>query len=510
MSQPDRQPFLGTALRLGRKTMLMLAAAILMLAAGQTHAARVALVIGNANYAKSPLLNPLNDAKAISAKLRALKFKVTEVLDLKRNDIGITIERFLGQISRGDSALFFYAGHGVQVDGRNYLLAVDAALQSQYDVPLNAIDVTRFLGRLENTGANVKLMFLDACRDNPFMSRFRGGGDRGLARMGNAPNGTLISFATRPGGVAADGDGSNGLYTSHLLRYIDQPDLAIEQMLKKVAAATIASSEGKQSPWIEGGITGNFVFKTSPPVLAKPAVTISPSTLVAPRTSAVPTQTAAEQAAWKIAQANDSELAFDLFLREYPTSQYAPAARMKIALQQAKDQQQERQLKQAALARSHPRETPIEQKVSSENQLGAQSLSQSESQPTLIPRPALATIGPSVAGGRVYQASERSLWEVTLTRTSASVFIDRLVYLGEIGNGGGFDPQPPHEFVCSSFGIAIKNNGMIEPTVCRGSGGRVALSGRINRLRLELSDQRGYRERFAIPLISPRPSAQSG
>ncbi len=484
---------------------------VLALQPGAAFAARVALVVGNAAYAKSPLLNPINDAKAISAKLRALGFTVTEALNLKRDDIGITIERFLGKISRGDSAAFFYAGHGVQVDGRNYLLATDASLQSQYDVPLNAIDVTRFLGRLENTGADVKLMFLDACRDNPFMARFRGGGNRGLARMGNAPNGTLISFATRPGGVAADGDGSNGLYTSQLLRYIDQPGLPVELMLKKVAAATIKASEGKQSPWVEGGITGDFVFKRAAPVQATKSNPVAPSHVAPPQ---------AELAAWEIANANQTALGYQLFLNEYPKSSYAGAARMKIALHEAREKRELAMAGPGTQARSQVAQPPASVAAQSKPVATARppaprqapepaKLAVNKSAPKPTPRTdsprKLANIAPSVDGGRVYRPTDRSLWEIKLTRTNLSIFVDRLNYLGEIGNGGGFDPVPPHEFVCSAFGISLRHDGQIEPAVCEGNGSQATLSGRLDRLKIELSNGQGFRERFAIPLRQQNP-----
>ncbi len=495
------------------KIRLALAAllAALTLQPGTVLAARVALVVGNAAYEKSPLINPINDARAMSAKLRELGFTVTEALNLKRDQIGITIERFLGQINRGDSAAFFYAGHGVQVDGRNYLLAVDASLQSQYDVPLNAIDVTRFLGRLENTGANVKLMFLDACRDNPFMARFRGSGNRGLARMGDAPNGTLISFATRPGGVAADGDGSNGLYTSQLLRYIDQPGLPVELMLKKVATATLQASQGKQSPWIEGGITGDFIFNEATPVQAK---TPAPAPAAAPAAMSPPQ---AELTAWELASASDTALAYQLFLNEYPKSSYAPVARMKVALHEARKKRELAMAGPGTMARSQvsPPAEPgriidagKQEKAVTATSGPVQAPAKKAARQSKPSGPAApvqqANVAPSVDGGQVYAPAERSMWEIKLTRTSHSIFVDRLNYLGEIGNGGGFDPTPPHEFVCSAFGISVRSDGQIEPATCDGNGSQAVLSGRLDRLKIELSNGRGYRERFAIPLRQHR------
>jgi uncharacterized caspase-like protein len=190
-------------------------------------AARVALVVGNAAYADSPLRNPVNDARAMRAKLAGLGFDVTAVENLKRNEIGRTINGFASRIRPGDEVVVFYAGHGLQVKGVNYLPAVDAAIHTEEDVPLNSLNLNTLLDRLDEAKAGVKLLFLDACRNNPYARSFRSTA-RGLARVQDAPSGTLMHFATRPGSVAADGTGANGLYTTELLRQIDQPGVPIE------------------------------------------------------------------------------------------------------------------------------------------------------------------------------------------------------------------------------------------------------------------------------------------
>lgn len=222
-------------------------------------AARVALVIGNAAYQEAPLRNPVNDARAMTEKLRGLSFQVITQENLKVRDIGRTLQGLRNQIRPGDEVLFFYAGHGLQVKGINYLPAVDAQIHSEEDVALQSINVTAVLDLLEESRAGVKLVFLDACRNNPYARSFRSGGT-GLSKVGNAPSGTLISFATRPGSVAADGVGQNGLYTENLLRHITTPNQPIEQMLKRVALGVEQGSQGKQEPWIEGSIKGDFYF----------------------------------------------------------------------------------------------------------------------------------------------------------------------------------------------------------------------------------------------------------
>ena len=225
------------------------------------HAARQALVIGNAAYTEGALKNPVNDARAIDAKLTALGFKVMKVENLKRQQIGRTLSAFANGLKPGDEVVVFYAGHGVQVKGINYLPAVDADIQSEEDVALNSLNLNSLMERLDEAKAGLKLLFLDACRNNPYARSMRSG-DRGLARISAAPSGTLIHFATRPGSVAADGSGSNGLYTTQLLRFIDSADIPVETMLKRVSAAVTVESKRQQEPWTEGSIIGEFYFRS--------------------------------------------------------------------------------------------------------------------------------------------------------------------------------------------------------------------------------------------------------
>jgi uncharacterized caspase-like protein len=199
---------------------LLIALVTALLAAMPAHAARHALVIGNAAYSEGALKNPVNDARAMDVKLTALGFKVMKVENIKRQQIGRTLTAFANTLKPGDEVVVFYAGHGMQVKGINYLPAVDADIQSEEDVALNSLSLNALMERLDEAKAGLKLLFLDACRNNSYARSLRSN-DRGLARVSAAPSGTLIHFATRPGNVAADGTGSNGLYTSQLLRFID-------------------------------------------------------------------------------------------------------------------------------------------------------------------------------------------------------------------------------------------------------------------------------------------------
>lgn len=222
---------------------------------------RVALVIGNSAYQKSPLKNPVNDAADIAAKLRTLGFDVVERNNLKTSQIGRTLREFRSKLSNGAVALFFYAGHGLQIKGENYLPAVDADIEGEEDVPNQSIAVRQVLELMEDAKTRLNLAFLDACRNNPYSRSFRSAGE-GLAKV-SAPSGTLISFATRPGSVAADGSGRNGLYTTHLLHAIETPNLQVELMLKRVTTGVKGASRGMQEPWMEGSIEGDFYFHTA-------------------------------------------------------------------------------------------------------------------------------------------------------------------------------------------------------------------------------------------------------
>jgi hypothetical protein len=218
--------------------------------------ARIALVIGNSNYPASRLKNPANDATAIAGKLRALGFDVMLRTETTRRDMTRAINDFGGKLVPGHMALFYYAGHGMQVKGKNFLIPVDAEIDNEEMVRTEGIDVDRLLERLKISRMNI--VILDACRDNPF-EKFRGGSG-GLAEI-DAPIGTFLAYATSPGKLAADGDGANGLYTTELLKAIDVPGLKIEDVFKQVRINVLKASANKQVPWESSSMTGEFYFR---------------------------------------------------------------------------------------------------------------------------------------------------------------------------------------------------------------------------------------------------------
>lgn len=219
---------------------------------------RVALVIGNSAYKQAPLRNPTNDARDMAVKLRSLGFTVIERNNLGIRQIGSTLREFRSKLMPGSVALVYYAGHGLQIKGENYLPAVDAEISGEEDVPNQSLAMRQIMDVLGDAKTRLNLVFLDACRDNPYARSFRSSA-RGLSKE-NAPSGTLISFATRPGSVAADGEGRNGLYTEHLLKAMEVQGLPIELALKRVVSAVKGASGGRQEPWMEGSIEGDFYF----------------------------------------------------------------------------------------------------------------------------------------------------------------------------------------------------------------------------------------------------------
>lgn len=221
---------------------------------------RLALVIGNAAYPTEPLQNPANDARDLAQVLSKLGFEVIHRENLSQNDMKKSIRTFGKKLQGGGVGLFYYAGHGVQVDGKNYLIPVNAAVNSEREVEYESVDVGFVLAQMEAARNPLNIVILDACRNNPFSRSFRSS-TRGLASI-DAPAGTLIAYATAPGSVASDGNAGNGLYTQELLANMRQPELKIEEVFKRVRIGVQQKTAGKQVPWESSSLTGDFYFIT--------------------------------------------------------------------------------------------------------------------------------------------------------------------------------------------------------------------------------------------------------
>lgn len=242
---------------------------------------RLALVIGNGKYMNSmELANPVNDARAMKKVLQEVGFDVYEYEDLSQSQMKMAIDKFGTMLKQYSVGLFFYAGHGIQSKGANYLIPVDADLKSEQQVEYDCVQADRVLGLMEAAGSTINIVILDACRNNPFeRSWSRSVNSTGLAFM-NAPTGSLIAYATSPGRTASDGSGSNGLYTSALLDYIKTPGVNILQMFQKVRQTVSIKSGKLQIPWESTSLTADFFFVDNiASISARPEVSNTETTL---------------------------------------------------------------------------------------------------------------------------------------------------------------------------------------------------------------------------------------
>ena len=272
------------AVNLAGRAVAMLAAATWMGASAvpAPAAERVALVIGNAAYEHTtPLRNPENDARDMARALDGLGFEVIEGLNLDKAGFEARLREFSRAAGSAEVSLFFYAGHGLQVDGENYLVPVDASLKQELDLSFEAFELSLFMSQMRS---RTNLVILDACRDNPLaqtLARSMGsmglsrsvGSKRGLAQV-EAAGGTFIAYATRPGAVADDGDGENSPFTSAILDNIASPALSVDDMFAKVTSAVKKSTNNEQQPWRENSLDHIFQFNPSAPsTVPTPVVT---------------------------------------------------------------------------------------------------------------------------------------------------------------------------------------------------------------------------------------------
>jgi len=238
---------------------------------------RTALVIGNSNYASSPLKNPANDARDMAKTLEELGFDVIHRENAGKKAIKEGIRDFEKKLRGGGVGLFYFAGHGMQVGGKNYLIPTDAQIETEADVEDAAVEANWILGKMEDAGNEINIVILDACRNNPVARSFRSA-SAGLAEM-KAPKGAVIAYATSPGDVAADGNGKNGTYTKYLLKYLREPGLEIGQFFKKVGKDVAAETGEKQMPWMHSKFYGDFYFLADSGSIAteKPQIPAEPA-----------------------------------------------------------------------------------------------------------------------------------------------------------------------------------------------------------------------------------------
>lgn len=224
---------------------------------------RLALVVGNARYPLAPLNNPENDARVVASTLRRLGFEVIEHVNLPVKDFRRVLREYAKRVQDTEgTALFFYAGHGVQIDGRNYLLPVDINVRDEYEIKDEAVDVEElFVSRLDRARAQTRIIILDACRDNPFGRVTRGLRTVGTGLVEMGARGALIAYSSAPGATAEDGPaGTNSIFTRHLVKEMLVEGLEVEQMFKNVRVKVLRDSNQRQIPWVNSSMTSNFSF----------------------------------------------------------------------------------------------------------------------------------------------------------------------------------------------------------------------------------------------------------
>jgi hypothetical protein len=305
-------------------TLAVAAAATALLWAGSANAqnnpqapaapeARIALVIGNSQYTSNkPLNNPANDAQAVSQLLNNAGFEVVMAFDLARDLMKQTVEEFAARANeKGPNTvvLVYYAGHGIQVDGENFLIPTDAKFENETDLNDQGVKLAEVMGSLEAATSKMRIVILDACRNNPF-----GGTSSGLAIV-DAPAGSIVAYSTAPGTEAFDGSGRHSPYAAAFMRTAKIPNLPIEQVFKKVRVLVNEATDTKQTPWESSSLTADFVFFSNVNVNnGAPAPDVIPARVTVADLGSRPAP-----AAYEVVIAEDSVEYYEEFVRLYPT-----------------------------------------------------------------------------------------------------------------------------------------------------------------------------------------------
>lgn len=328
--------------------MFRILAVVLSITVGSTmpaFAKRVALVIGNSAYTSAVALpNPVNDAAAMTAKLQGLGFEVVSGYDLDLMGMRKTVAQFARATKGADIALMFFAGHGMQVAGENYLIPIDARFEDETALDFETMSVN-FVVRQMTNDVKVQMVFLDACRNNPLARSLarRMGPSRSLVGEGLAEiklhdtggEGSVVAYATSPGEVALDGDGINSPFTNALLRHIDAPNASIQTVMTRVTGDVYRETEQRQRPWVNASLIGEvFLNKTTEVAALPPEATPGD---VGTRPAHVPATDPLvawqrEKATWDAADGTRTSAAYETYIRSYPTGTFAAIAKEKIAM----------------------------------------------------------------------------------------------------------------------------------------------------------------------------------
>lgn len=296
----------------------------------QPNEKRIALVIGNGEYISArKLTNSVNDATDMAKTLTELGFEVINGTNLNLKQMTDKVREFGDKLRvSGGVGLFYYAGHGIQANNKNYLIPVEADIAREDEIDYAALNFDQVLRKMDTANNGLNIVILDACRNNPFArSGSRDASDGGLAQI-TAPVGTFIAYATSPDKTASDGTGRNGLYTAELLKYIKQPNIKIEEAFKQVTIAVDRTSDGKQVPWTSSSLRGEFYFK---PVKSNVVANPLPKEITEP-TIVAKDKVAQEREAWDLVKNSSSASDFRYYLEEFPDG--ANAAKAKIRLEE--------------------------------------------------------------------------------------------------------------------------------------------------------------------------------
>ena len=290
---------------------------------------RVALVIGNAHYGPEigSLPNPVNDAVLIAKALQQTGFTVIKVTDADQKAMKRAIKDFGEKLSNAGpntTALFFYAGHGLQVNGTNYLVPIGAAIEKAGDVDIESVSADTVLQQMDFAASRVNIVVLDACRNNP-MQRSMRGMTRGLAPI-DAPQGTFIAYSTAPGSVAADGSGSNSPYTQALAKTIVQPGVGIEEAFRDVRASVMKATNDKQIPWDSSSLTAPFFFKSG-----GAAQTFTTASQPAPNSATTAYSVESDKAVWDGIKGSKDAGDYRAYLDQYPNGLFVGVAKSRLA-----------------------------------------------------------------------------------------------------------------------------------------------------------------------------------
>ena len=303
-----------------RLQFLIVLLAVICIASPSFAQKRVALVIGNSKYTSlQSLANPGNDSQLMAQTLSKLGFDVVSASDVDFIGMRRAVKKFgrkLRSSGKDTVGLFYYAGHGVQAQGANFLVPLGAEIDDVADLEIETIAASDVLAQMEAAGNTLNLVILDACRNNPFKGKMRSS-SRGLARL-NAASGSLVAFAAAPGQVAADGSGENSPYTKALVAAMQVPGLSVEQMFKRVRIAVEAQTNNQQTPWEESSLRGDFFFT---PEKEEPVALINPLVKLATDPAALE---------WVTIQNTQSIAVLETFIARHPDSIYTRYARVTL------------------------------------------------------------------------------------------------------------------------------------------------------------------------------------